>query len=267
MAEIKKKLGELLVEGKLIDDFQLRSGLAHQKQWGSRLGHNLIKLGFITEDTLLKFLSRQFSLPCVDFAKVRIPPSVLKLVPEHLVKKHHIMPISVKENEKGKKFLFLSTADPTNFDAIDEIQFTTGLNIKPVISTEASIGDAITYYYDGLGQHPAEKARNLAASGNGNSAGAGAQVTGEREISLPTTERVPAAKAVAAPAPQVIEDAVIVKDTPDEFVVLSDDDNAVSEGSPMPAQPSEAIFALMELLVEKGYITKEEFFTKLKGGN
>ena len=69
MVDAKKRLGDVLLENGIIDEFQLRSGLAHQKKWGNRLGESLIELGFISENTLMKVLSKFFNIPSLNLAK------------------------------------------------------------------------------------------------------------------------------------------------------------------------------------------------------
>ena len=56
MAEAKK-LGELLKEAGLIDDFQLQSALSHQRAWGGKLGSILIELEFVREEDLTRVIA------------------------------------------------------------------------------------------------------------------------------------------------------------------------------------------------------------------
>ena len=143
-----KKLGEMLLEKGLIDRAQLETALGRQRQWGGRLGVNLVRLGFISEITLLRFLSSQLDFPCADLAKVEISKGVCNLVPKDIVKKFNVMPLQAKE-KGGKKYLYLAMADPTNIMAIDEIRFRTGLTVKPVLATDSQISKAIEKYYGG----------------------------------------------------------------------------------------------------------------------
>ena len=256
MAEIRKKLGALLIEAGLVDEYQLKSGLAQQKQWGGRLGHNLVKLGFLSEESLLKFLSKQLSLPCVDFGKVRIIPSVLKIVPDAMVKKYNIMPLAIKETEKGRKTLFLAMSDPTHLDAIDEIQFTTGLAVKPVIATESSLADAIMYYYDGMGQHPSEKAKNLPARGDGTVT---ADKVKEKEEEFVVMSDGPDQINMAMEALKTEGLSKQVPESKEPVIVLEDDGDRQPE-----TEPQDLTMALANLLIEKGFITREELALKLR---
>ncbi len=142
------KLGEILLKTGAVDELQLRSALAYQQKWGGKLGKNLIELGFITEEQLLKALSNQLKLPAVDLKKFKISPGVLKILPYDVVKKLAVIPLGIKE-EGGKKFLYLAMADPTDVEAISQVEFISRLSVRPVISTESAIARAIKYYYEG----------------------------------------------------------------------------------------------------------------------
>ncbi len=148
--QLRKKLGELLIESGLIDEGQLATALAHQRNWGGRLGENLVKLGFLTERQLLDFLSRHFKLPKVDFTRFRVQPQIIKLLSPEKAKRLRVVPLGIK-TEKGKKVLFVAVSDPTNVSAIDEIAFITGMRVQPVVATDTALEAAIKYYYEG---HP-----------------------------------------------------------------------------------------------------------------
>ena len=57
------KLGEKLINAGLINEEQIGKALEEQKRSGGLIGANLIKLGFLTEDKLLGFLSREYGIP------------------------------------------------------------------------------------------------------------------------------------------------------------------------------------------------------------
>ncbi len=150
MSNEKKKLGEMLIEKGLIDEMQLQSAIGRQKQWGGRFGSNLVKLGYISEITLLKFLGSQLKLPCADLSKIVFSKNVLALVPRDVARQFHIIPVDMKESG-GKKVIFLAMSEPTNMLAIDEVAFLTGTPTKPVIATDSQIESALQKYYENKG--------------------------------------------------------------------------------------------------------------------
>ena len=137
------RLGDRLVAEKLIGAEQLQRALAEQKGSADKLGTILVRLGFITEDSLVSFLSKQYAIPAITVAQVDPDPDVLKLVPEQIAKKHGVLPIKRMGNT-----LTLAMADPTNVFALDDVGFMTGLQIQPVVASEAAIRKAFERLYE-----------------------------------------------------------------------------------------------------------------------
>jgi type IV pilus assembly protein PilB len=136
------KLGEILVRENLITSQQLRDALEYQRTNGGRLGSNLIKLGIISDDVITAVLSRQYGVPSINLELFQIEEETIKLISHEVALKYTVLPIS-----KVGASLTLAMADPTNVFAMDDIKFMTGLNVEPVIASEASLNVAITKYY------------------------------------------------------------------------------------------------------------------------
>ncbi len=145
MVRKQKRLGEMLVEAGLITEAQLQGALGRQKKWGGRLGTNLVKLGNLKEEELGRFLARQTGVQEMNISGVKVLPHILKLVPKKIAEKYHLIPVAMKD----KNTLIVACADPTDLGALDHISFITGHKIEAVISTFASIRDAITRHYPG----------------------------------------------------------------------------------------------------------------------
>ncbi len=137
------RLGELLLREKLITAEQLEKAIDAQKEGGGRLGYNLTKLGFVSEDELTRFLSTQYGIPTVDLITQDIDPDIIKLIPEEVVRKYHIMPI-----ERTGSTLVIAMSDPSNIFAIDDIKFLTGYNVEPLVASDEAIKAAIDEYYE-----------------------------------------------------------------------------------------------------------------------
>ena len=141
-----QRLGQLLIRAGLINDIQLQKALDEQKIAGGLLGSNLVKLGFIGENALLGFLSKQYRVPTLDISKVKIVPEILDLIPFDVIQKHQVLPVS-----RTGRILVLAMTDPSNVFAIDDVKFLTGYKIDVVIATEESIKAAIAQYFDPVG--------------------------------------------------------------------------------------------------------------------
>jgi type IV pilus assembly protein PilB len=136
------KLGELLVSSGTINQKQLSDALGLQKKEGGRIGTNLVKLGFVTEDKLTDFLSKHFGVPSVNLDRIEVDEAVIKIIPADVARKYTIIPIS----KAGAK-LTIAMLDPTNVFAMDDIKFMTGYNVEPVVAAESSLREAIERYY------------------------------------------------------------------------------------------------------------------------
>src|SRR5512136_726417 len=95
MAE-RKRLGDILIEAGVIDNFQLQSALGHQRQWGGKLGRILVENRFLSEDVLVRALSRQLNIPSIDLSLMTVHERVVKLVPTDLAERFGIVPVGLK---------------------------------------------------------------------------------------------------------------------------------------------------------------------------
>ena len=141
------KLGQLLIASGVITEEQLKQALNVQRKEGGRLGTNLVKLGFLTEEKLVAFLSKQYGVPAINLSEYKIEQSVLKLIPADMAKKYLIMPVA-----RVGATLTIAMADPSNVFAIDDVKFMTGYNVEVVVSSESAIIGGITNYYLGKGE-------------------------------------------------------------------------------------------------------------------
>jgi hypothetical protein len=139
-----KKLGEMLKEAGLIDDFQLETALSHQRNWGGKLGAVLIELAFVKEDDVSRVVAQKLHIPHVNLFEPEIPEEVVKLIKPETAKKYRVIPV-----KKEGTSLVLAMLDPLDIEAMDAIRFATGLTVKPSLALESEIRDAIRKYYDG----------------------------------------------------------------------------------------------------------------------
>jgi type IV pilus assembly protein PilB len=161
------KLGEILVRENLLTPQQLREALDYQREHGGRLGFNLVKLGLVSDDTITTVLSRQYGVPSVNLELFDIEDSVIRLIPQEVAQKYYVLPLS-----RVGATLTLAMVDPTNVFAMDDIKFMTGLNIEPVVVSEASVQEAITKYYQiSRAIELAEEAEVVLEGMNGNGKG------------------------------------------------------------------------------------------------
>jgi len=138
----KKKLGEILVEQKLITPEELEQVLELQRKDGGRLGDILVKQGLVTMEDLLSILSVQFNVPVADLKKQQFKSEALSLIPEELARRHTIIPLDVIDDT-----LIIAMAYPDDVRTIRDISTRTGKRIQVVLASPTEIINAIDLYY------------------------------------------------------------------------------------------------------------------------
>ena len=149
---MSQRLGDLLVKEKVISPEQLEQALKTQKESGSRLGSVLVKLGFLSDDDVTNFLSRQYGVPAINLSYFEIDPAVIKLIPVETARRYQILPLS-----RVGASLTIAMVDPTNVFAMDDIKFMTGFNIEPVVASESAIMEGLEKAYGGSAEEDLEK--------------------------------------------------------------------------------------------------------------
>ena len=137
-----KKIGELLVESGLITEGQLHESLQASKEGRQRLGAVIVHKGYATEMDIAQTLAFQLGIPFVDISKAQVDPEAVGLVPERLAKQHVLMPLTHEH-----RVLRVAMADPLNLRAIDDLRFSTEMEIQPSVATLSDIDAAINTHY------------------------------------------------------------------------------------------------------------------------
>lgn len=127
-----EKFGQYLLRNQVISQEQLNEALQCQVIFGGRLGTNLVELGYLTLDDLARLLSRRSGYPAASPEELEeLPREVLSSLPKPTIEKYKIIPIRTEA-----KSLHLAVCDPTDVKTMDEIQFATGMRIKPYLLPE-----------------------------------------------------------------------------------------------------------------------------------
>lgn len=140
----RKKVGEMLIAGGLINEAQLDRALAEQRQHGGRIGTILRSMGIVTEEDITKVLGDQMGIQSVVLSSIIIDPDVVQIIPETLARRHQAIPLYIRNN-----MLSVAMADPLNVFAQDDIRRVSRMEIEPVVCTETEIMKAIDRFYSG----------------------------------------------------------------------------------------------------------------------
>lgn len=142
------KLGDMLLQAGLIDQFQLDSALSFQRNVGGRIGSALVKLGYISEETILEFLANQTKFPRADLRTLKVTRAALSMIPAAKLYKCMAFPVELRKDGAGKA-LVIAMTDPTNLFLVDDLQFMAGCRVIPVVAAEDEIMSALNRYFPG----------------------------------------------------------------------------------------------------------------------
>ncbi|MHC5094866.1 MAG: GspE/PulE family protein [Planctomycetota bacterium] len=134
MSKSKRRLGEILYKKKYVGKEKLIAAIKKGKKEKKRLGEVLIADGLATEEQVYKALARQFGFDYVDLDAVDISPDVASLVPEDLVKKHQIIPLSQDNGE-----LRVVIKDPMDLDTMDLLRFRLNMELRCCLASPSKI--------------------------------------------------------------------------------------------------------------------------------
>lgn len=266
----RKRIGELLLERKVISQPQLEAGLAAQKRTRQRLGITLIQQGVLTEAQLAGALAASLGVPAVDLTKVQVDWSAVHMLRARFCENHEVFPFGIDGKGTTSKRLVVAMSDPLNQAALDEIEFTTGLQVAQCVATHSQVREAILRYY-----HKVSPSTGAVGGPLGGATvslipsameGDEPVVMGEEIISrsnpLPPDVATPEPKPMA-PIPTTSQsgvrrgtrlEAAVAKDLDFLFGVKGEDDVETME---------RRFWALLRVLQKKGLLTREEFIAEL----
>jgi len=138
-----KRLGECLVETNVINREQLDEALHLQEIKGGFLGHILLEKGWISDKELCKAISEALHVNCVSIDSVLITEEVIQLIPESLAATSRILPLFIHG-----KTLYLAMENPHDTGAIQLVEFSTGMIVKPLVVPPCQLREMLREYYD-----------------------------------------------------------------------------------------------------------------------
>jgi MSHA biogenesis protein MshE len=138
----KIRLGDLLVQQKLISQDQLAFALEQQKRSGRKLGRVLVDNAFVTEEHISEALAKQLNIPYINLKYYNISIEKVRLLPESQARRFRAI---VLEERNG--MLLIGMADPTDLSAFDEITRIVNRDIDIAVVTEGQLLESIDRGY------------------------------------------------------------------------------------------------------------------------
>lgn len=145
------RIGEILVEKQLITEEQLARAVGEHQKSKEFLGQTLIRLGFISEEKLLKILAEQQGITFLNLRDVKFDDEIIKKMPAKFAWHYKIMPITLKGN-----VLTVATSNPFDMWSVDDLETNLGYHVETVLALSSDIVDAIRKYY-GVGAETIER--------------------------------------------------------------------------------------------------------------
>ena len=141
-ARPKLRLGDVLVQQKLVSEEQLQQMLQQQRTSGRRLGRLMIDAGLITEEALAHALARQLRVPVVNLKSFPLETRTVRLLGESPARRHRAIVLE----DKGEQLL-VGFADPLDLAAYDELTRLLGRSIRVAVVAETQLAAALDRHY------------------------------------------------------------------------------------------------------------------------
>jgi len=140
--KIRKKLGELLVEGALLSEEQLLAALSEHKKSGMKLGRFLVQRGIVRENAMIDVVANQLKIDRYRADKYPIAPDLANIIPAEMAQKHQLVPLRRKPH-----LLTVGMTDPMDIESMDAIEIHTNIEVEAVICTERELTQITSSLY------------------------------------------------------------------------------------------------------------------------
>jgi hypothetical protein len=243
------KIGDLLVKAGVITDLQLRAALAEQQQWGGKLGDILVRMEFLTEEILVRALSKQTGIPRADLTGEgdRV---ALALIPPDVAEEFGLVPVVAKDEGRT---VVVAMSDPLNIGVTDHLLSLTGAKkIEAQLAGASAIRNAISRWYRGeelMGDDIEQSSMKVV-----NNSGQSVVTQDPRKAPKNAPPPQPASSA-PPPAPQAKAGNGAPRHSAVEVLVGVEETQRRSVA---------ALKAMVELLIEKGVFSRDEYLARVK---
>ncbi|HUJ26017.1 MAG TPA: hypothetical protein VLW85_08370 [Myxococcales bacterium] len=248
----KLRLGDLLVQDGLIRDSDLRTMLAQQKQHGGRLGEHLVRVNLCTEEQIAHALARQMNIPYTDLADPP-PPAMSKLIPRDKAMKLQILAVG---NNPFATRVGVAVGDPTDTKTIMEAEKVVGRPIQVHVAPALALRRAIEAAYLSVDLRDEGTSEFQVTDVRG----------GSRSIKVARAAQSDENPVLSDADLEPLPDAAIEDDEPPAPTPMRRVAPAppVGAGSESGEEALRMVWAMADLLIERGYFSRAELMKKLR---
>src|SRR4030042_5204537 len=140
-----ERLKNFLQDSGLVKQEAIDQAMVESDKTGKRLGDLLVEKKIIDVNQVRQLYSYILGIPFVNLEKETIPKEVLQIIPEPIAKKYKIVAF-----KKTNLELKVAMINPEDIRTIDFIRKKTGLKISPCITTEEGMANALKQYEQSL---------------------------------------------------------------------------------------------------------------------
>lgn len=139
---ITKRLGEILVERKVITPEQQAEAVKLQEKKGGLFGQILVELGYATEEAVAQAVTAQYGFPFLPLKSYMIDGDLLQLIPENVARQYCLVPV-----DRVGDSLAVAMADPLNVKAVEDIEMLNHCSVQIFVATMSDVAEAIERSY------------------------------------------------------------------------------------------------------------------------
>ena len=139
---MSKQFEMLLRQSGLVTEAQLGRDLEQARKLNVSLVDIVLKEERLSEDQLADLFSAHTKIPRMPVAACAVDLEAMEKVPDKLARRHYCLPLSIEG-----RVLTVAMADPGDYQAIRDIEFASGLSVRPVIATRTEILDGVEERY------------------------------------------------------------------------------------------------------------------------
>ncbi len=139
---MSKKLGPLLLQTGIFTQEELEASLEQARRSNKSLWDIIIDDKKVSEESLAETFAKWLKMPRVKLASAPPEPEAVKVISEDLARKHLVLPLRIEG-----KILHLAMANPTDFEAMQDVEFASSLRVKPLVASRTEIVDSLEETY------------------------------------------------------------------------------------------------------------------------
>ncbi|MFI8607156.1 type IV-A pilus assembly ATPase PilB [Pseudomonas sp. NPDC077649] len=136
-------LARQMVVAELLDEKQAQQAQTQAQRNKVPLVTYVVQNKLVRGRDLAELAAEQFGVAFLDLNTIDRDSQPRELVSEKLIRQHRVLPLWRRGNK-----LFVGLSDPTNHQAVTDVQFSTGLNTEAILVEDDKLGEAIDKFFD-----------------------------------------------------------------------------------------------------------------------